>query len=120
MYPKSQKYISLYPSGPSAAEVEDENVKKGMLLTDARRLEFKKKVEDLIDSDKLPFTFDEVLQGKSINVDNVRWPQDSKEIDAATNENNEDEEDDFLNSHCICIIISHISFIAIISKFTKG
>ncbi|KAM9922591.1 hypothetical protein OXX80_011823 [Metschnikowia pulcherrima] len=95
MYPKSQKYISLYPSGPSAAEVEDENVKKGMLLTDARRLEFKKKIEDLIDSDKLPFTFDEILQGKSINVDNVRWPQDSKEIDAATNENNEDEEDDF-------------------------
>lgn len=95
MYPKSYKYISLYPTGPSAAEIEDENVKKGMQITDARRLEFKKKVEDLIDSEKLPFTFKDVLKGKSINVDNVKWPQESTEIDAATNDNNDEEEDDF-------------------------
>ncbi|GEQ67284.1 hypothetical protein JCM33374_g948 [Metschnikowia sp. JCM 33374] len=95
MYPKSLKYISLYPTGPSAAEVEDENVKKGMQITDSRRLEFKKKVEDLIDSEKLPFTFEDVLKGHSINVDNFKWSQETEEIDAATNDKNDDEEDDF-------------------------
>ena len=95
MYPKSHKYISLYPTGPSAADAEDENVKKGMQITDARRLEFKKKVEDIIDSEKLPFSFEDVLKGRHINIDNIIWPLETTEIDAATNDANEEEDDFF-------------------------
>lgn len=95
MFPKSRKYISLYPNGPLAAEVEDADVKKGMLITDEKRLAFKKKVEDIIETGKLPFTFEEVLEGKSISVDHFAWPKDQKEIDAPENDDKEEEDDFF-------------------------
>ncbi|WPK24422.1 hypothetical protein PUMCH_001696 [Australozyma saopauloensis] len=81
MFPKSEKYISLYPAENSEL---DDNEKKGKLLTDEKRLEFKKKVEELIESDRLPFTFEDALDGKTIIVDNIKWPEQTKEIDAPT------------------------------------
>lgn len=92
MYPKSEKYISLYPI---ESEELDENEKKGRAITDAKRLEFKKKVEELIDSERLPFTFDDALAGKTIIVDNIKWPEPTKEIDAPETAAVEVEDDFF-------------------------
>lgn len=92
MYPKSEKYISLYPI---ESEDLDENEKKGRAITDAKRLEFKKKVEDLIESDRLPFSFDDALAGKTIIVDNIKWPEPTKEIDAPAAAAQEEEDDFF-------------------------
>lgn len=95
MFPKSEKYIALYPTGPVATEVEDENVKKGMILTDAQRLEFKKKVEELIELDRLPFTFEDILAGKQIEVDAFTWPRETKDVDAPEKDAAEEEDDFF-------------------------
>lgn len=92
MFPKSEKYISLYPI---ETDDLDENQKKGKIITDARRLEFKKKVEELIDQEKLPFTFEDALDGKTIIVDNVKFDEPTEEIDAPTKEVVEEEDDFF-------------------------
>lgn len=92
MFPKYQKYISLYPV---ESEDLDENEKKGKVITDGRRLEFKKKMEELIDSEKLPFTFEDVLAGKTITVDEIKWEEPEDEIDAPSKEVVEEEDDFF-------------------------
>lgn len=95
LFPKSQKYISLYPNPPLKEELADENIKKGLHRTEQKRQEFKKKVEEMISNDKLPFTFEDVLSGKTIQVDNDTL-HDQREIDAPEEqEQNEEEEDDF-------------------------
>lgn len=94
LFPKSEKYISLYPTGPLSAEVEDANVKKGMQLTEERRNQFKKKVEGIIAEEKLPFTFEDILSGATIDVDTIALSSSrTEEIDAPQNE--AEEEDDF-------------------------
>lgn len=94
LFPKSEKYISLYPNGPLSAEIEDPNVKKGMLITEENRNKFKKEVEQLIDDDRLHFTFEDVLAGKHINVENFKWSKEEEQTGAPAKEN-DIEEDDF-------------------------
>lgn len=97
LFPKSEKYVSLYPTGPLSTEVEDANVKKGMQLTEEKRNQFKKKIEELISEERLPFTFDDVLAGKNVDVDNFKIDgKNTEEIDAPENDKDaEEEEDDF-------------------------
>lgn len=94
MFPKSEKYIALYPNEPSADALKDENVRKGMQKTDEKRQLFRRKMEETIDSEKLPFTFEDALAGKTIQVDDVKLPEQEKEIDAPQ-EQEQEEEDDF-------------------------
>lgn len=92
MFPKSEKYISLY-----AVESEDldENEKKGKLITGEKRLQFKKKVEELIKSGRLPFAFEDALEGKTITVDTIKWTEPKEEIDAPAKVPMEEEDDFF-------------------------
>lgn len=92
MFPKSAKYISLYPNAPK--EDLDENVRRGLQITDEKRLEYRKMMEEVIDNDRLPFTFEDVLAGKNIQIENERLPGQTEEIDAPQ-EQEKEEEDDF-------------------------
>lgn len=93
MFPKSEKYIALYPNEPLPEMLKDANVKKGMQQTDEKRQLFRKKMEELIDSEKLPFTFEDALAGKTIQVDEDKLPEPENEVDAP--QEAQDEEDDF-------------------------
>lgn len=95
MFPKSEKYVSLYPPELSEEAKKDENVRKGAQLTDEKRNAYRKKMEELIDKDKLPFTFEDVLAGKTIHVENITLPEPDEEIDAPQEPQREEEEDDF-------------------------
>lgn len=95
MFPKSEKYIALYPNEPLPEMLKDSNVKKGMQITDEKRQQYRKKMEELIDSDKLPFTFEDALAGKTIQVDEDRLPEPEEEVDAPQEQNNKLDEDDF-------------------------
>lgn len=92
LFPKSEKYIALYPNAPTG-EI-DENVKKGLKQTDEKRQLYRKKMEEIIDNDRLPFTFEDVLSGKTIEVEIERLPE-QKEIDAPQEKEEKKEEDDF-------------------------
>ncbi|KAI5964345.1 uncharacterized protein KGF55_002287 [Candida pseudojiufengensis] len=95
LFPKSEKYISLYPSS-NDEDLNDPNVKAGLRKTDARRTEFKKQVENLLKENKLTFTIDDILQGKQIKTLEIEH-KPTKEIDAPETkvESKEEEEDDF-------------------------
>lgn len=95
MFPKSEKYIALYPNEPLPEMLKDVNVKKGMQITEEKRQQFRKEMEELIDSTKLPFTFEDVLAGKTIQVDTDRLPDAQKEVDAPQELAQAEEEDDF-------------------------
>lgn len=95
MFPKSEKYIALYPNEPLPEMLKDVNVKKGMQITEEKRQQFRKEMEELIDSAKLPFTFEDVLAGKTIQVDTDRLPEAQKEVDAPQELAQAEEEDDF-------------------------
>lgn len=98
LFPKTEKYISLYPS-PNDEDQTDPNVIKGLKKTEERRREFRKSVEKLIDEDKLPFTIDDILQGKSVRLDSNKKQNAimTEEIDApeAKQDGKEEEQDDF-------------------------
>lgn len=94
LFPKSEKYIALYPNEPLPEMLKDENVKKGMQKTEEKRQQFRKKMEELIDSDRLPFTFEDALAGKTIQVDEDKLPEQEEEVDAPQ-EHEPEEEDDF-------------------------
>lgn len=98
LFPKTEKYISLYPS-PNNEDQTDPNVIKGLKKTEERRREFRKSVEKLIDEDKLPFSIDDILQGKSVRLDSTKKQNAviTEEIDApeAKQNDQEEEQDDF-------------------------
>ncbi|KAL6451362.1 hypothetical protein SBY92_002702 [Candida maltosa Xu316] len=94
MFPKTEKYISLYPS-PNDEDQTDPNVIKGLKITEERRREFRRSVEKLMDEGKLPFAIDDVLQGKNIRLDHQKAVI-NEEIDApeAKQESQANEEED--------------------------
>lgn len=98
LFPKTEKYISLYPS-PNNEDQTDPNVIKGLKKTEERRREFRKSVEKLIDEDKLPFSIDDILQGKSVRLDSTKKQNAviTEEIDAPEAKQNgqKEEQDDF-------------------------
>lgn len=62
-FPKSEKYISLYPTEAPATEGE----KKGKKKTDAKRSELRKKFEKAFDDNTLAIKVEDVLAGKQID-----------------------------------------------------
>ncbi|RCK67316.1 rRNA-processing protein EFG1 [Candida viswanathii] len=98
LFPKTEKYISLYPS-PNDEDQTDPNVIRGLKKTEERRREFRKSVEKLMDEGKLPFSIDDILQGKTVKLDSDKKQKAviTQEIDApeAKQAEQEQEEDDF-------------------------
>lgn len=92
-FPYDRKYISLYPK---ESDETDENVKKGKLITDARRSEFKKEIELKLKENTLPLSLDDILNGKTnMNIFSKK-PELEQEPDAPdATEEIEEEEDDF-------------------------
>lgn len=95
LFPKSEKYISLYPNPKDEDQSTlTEKAKQGMKRTEQRKLEFRKHVESLIKDDKLPFSLDEIVNGKSVKVETNLSSKSGEEIDAPQVKTV--EEDDFL------------------------
>lgn len=98
LFPKTEKYISLYPNPKEDDEKLSQNpkAKKGMQMTEERKRELRKQSEALLDEDKLPFSIDDVLQGKNVRLDDVNYhAMLREEIDAPTKKDEDEQEDDF-------------------------
>lgn len=95
LFPKNQKYISLYPNTDSNVDMSNPKVKKGVLESEEKRREYKKKVEKTINDNRLPFTFEDALAGKTIVIDEEARTAPTKDVDAPEEAVKEDEEDDF-------------------------
>ncbi|KAK6462531.1 rRNA-processing protein EFG1 [Scheffersomyces coipomensis] len=97
LFPKTEKYISLYPNPKENDEVDMKNpkAKKGIQLTEQRKRELINQAEKLIEEDKLPFSLEDVIQGKTIKLDERSHNEvPTEEIDAPV-QKEEEEEDDF-------------------------
>lgn len=69
-----------------------------MQMTEERKRELRKQAERLLDENKLPFSIDDVLQGKTIRLDDTQnHAVLTEEIDAPSKKYNDEEEkeDDF-------------------------
>lgn len=96
LFPKNEKYLSLYPNANESSEAQtNPKAKKGAQETEEARRNRRKEMETLIDEDKLPFTFDDVLAGTEINTTLAPAAKKVKEIDAPDADGNDDDEDDF-------------------------
>lgn len=101
LFPKTEKYISLYPNPKEDDKTElskNPKAKKGMQMTEERKRELRKQAERLLDENKLPFSIDDVLQGKTIRLDDTQnHAVLTEEIDAPSKKYNDEEEkeDDF-------------------------
>lgn len=99
LYPKSEKYISLYPAS-DAHESEDalhnEKLAAGLQVTDIKRQEFLKLSEKILQEGKVPFSIDEVLKGKSVHIDDQKQNVLLKEEIDAPNKKSDETEDAFL------------------------
>lgn len=99
MFPKNEKYISLYPNPKDEDKqlTSTPQAKAGKLASESLRREKRKEYEKLIEEDKLPFTLEDVLAGKTISLDSeVLTAKMEQEIDAEGEENGEEEDDEFL------------------------
>lgn len=96
MFPKTEKYISLYPNPKENDEVDMSNpkAKKGTQLTEQRKREFRKEVEGLLDAGKLPFSIDDAVGGKTVSIEKNQVAVMEQEIDAPE-QKKESAEDDF-------------------------
>lgn len=102
LFPKTEKYISLYPNAKENDEVDMSNpkAKLGARKTEERRKQIRKEVEKLMEDGKLPFSIDEAITGKAITLYTETVGQStsiSQEIDApeVKKEGEEEEEDEF-------------------------
>lgn len=88
-FPKSEKYIALYPTNSSENE-KDENIRKGLLKTESERNAYKKQFEQLLKDGTL--LIEDILKGEA-SLQNSQ-AQDYEAPDAAQ-VNNDEVEDDF-------------------------
>lgn len=99
LFPKAEKYISLYPNTkPEDINQMTPNAKKGIQQTEQRRIEFRKEMETLIVQGKLPFDLEVAVSGKAISINEgiYRGNQELEEIDAPRGrEKGNDNEDEF-------------------------
>ncbi|EGW31107.1 rRNA-processing protein EFG1 [Spathaspora passalidarum NRRL Y-27907] len=97
LFPKTEKYISLYPNPKENDQVDAKDPKAilGAKRTQERRSQFRKEVEKLMDDGKLPFSIDDALAGKTIKVDAVQQATSTQEIDAPQVKPEEEEQDEF-------------------------
>lgn len=96
LFPKDQKYISLYPNPKD----EDNSTltskaKEGMKRTEQAKLEFRKHVESLIQDNKLPFSLDDIVTGKKVSVEKTSSKKDTEEIDAPSKKKTKETDDFF-------------------------
>lgn len=77
LFPKSDKYISLYPADAAKTPGEARSD-----ATCVKRLRFRLEVQEMIENKKLPFSFDDILLGKSISIDSIERTAPAREIDA--------------------------------------
>ncbi|EGV63828.1 18S rRNA maturation protein [Yamadazyma tenuis] len=96
LFPKMEKYISLYPNSKN----EDESslppkALEGMKRADQRRIEFRKHIEKLMKEEKLPFSLEDVLKGKKFEADQGTAVTDKQEIDAPQKKSQGSEVDEF-------------------------
>ncbi|SCW02101.1 LAFE_0E14202g1_1 [Lachancea fermentati] len=101
-FPKTEKYIALYPS-ENDVESRDENVKRGIIKTSERRKAFRIAVTKQLQDGTLPVSLEEILGGKKLRkegtgimldtkvVSNEKKQQSAFDEDTPAN----DEEDDF-------------------------
>lgn len=97
MFPKTEKYLSLFPNEKEDGAVEEllQKAKKGAQEAEERKVQFRKHVELLIDKQELPFSLEDVVKGKNVLVeDATQTLVPAEEIDAPQAEA-EEEEDDF-------------------------
>lgn len=99
LYPKSEKYISLYPTS-DAHESEDalhnEKLASGLQITDVKRQEFLKLAEKILQEGRVPFSIDEVLKGKRARIDDQKQNFILKEEIDAPSKQRDENEDTFL------------------------
>ncbi|RLV93526.1 hypothetical protein JA1_002273 [Spathaspora sp. JA1] len=98
MFPKTEKYISLYPNPKENDEVDSKsrNAILGAKRTQERRAQFRKEVEKLMEDGKLPFAIDDAIAGKTIRLDFApQSAQFTQEIDAPQANADEQEQDEF-------------------------
>lgn len=100
IFPKTEKYISLYPNPKEDDKVDlskNPKAKKGTQMTEERKRELRKQAETLLDEGKLPFSIDDVLQGKTVKLDNMEHAVFTEEIDAPVKKDDGEDvkEDDF-------------------------
>jgi len=89
-FPKSEKYISLYPTTTSTDE-KDEIIRKGLLKTEEERTQYKKQFEQLLKNGSI--SIDDILKGEAKSIQ-----QSSKSYeapDAAQEVKEEEGEDEF-------------------------
>lgn len=92
-FPKTEKYIALYPNKDS--EYEDST---GSTKTDLRREAFRDIVAKLLAEGSLPVPLEDILKGKKLNKDTTGvLLEETKTVDqtAQQNTNMEEEKDDF-------------------------
>ncbi|CUM62783.1 uncharacterized protein PRCAT00000341001 [Priceomyces carsonii] len=97
LYPKTEKYISLYPNAKDEDEIDlsNEKVKKGIQETEQRKRAFRKEMETLIDNGELPVSIDDILEGKAVKFDNKVKYHPTQEIDAPQQDSSNIEDDFF-------------------------
>ncbi|CAN3354717.1 rRNA-processing protein Efg1p [Diutina catenulata] len=98
LFPKSEKYISLFPNenDEEAATATEEGKQRYAQAQELKR-KTRKHMEELIDADKLPFSMEDLLAGKGIELEPeapVASETKHEEIDAPQKAD-EEEEDDF-------------------------
>lgn len=98
-FPKTEKYIALYPSEES--ESRDTDDKKGVAKTEARRAQFRDLVAAKMDAGTLPVPLKDILKGKKLDRDDTGVQLEtgesraSKEASISESEKEDEDEDDF-------------------------
>lgn len=89
-FPKSCKYIALYPTNSSESE-KDETLRKGLLKTEAERNQYKKQYEQMIKDGSI--LVEDILKGETAATQQSIQDQEDEAPDAAQEQ--DDAEDDF-------------------------
>lgn len=93
-FPKTEKYIALYPSDDNGAATKVE--KKGLEKTDARRSQYHDLIAGYMKSNDLPVSLDDILKGKKLGREDTGVQLDDRTEDGKPEElSASEEEDDF-------------------------
>lgn len=94
LYPKDEKYVSLYPNLEAEQELS-EKAKIGLRATEEKRKQFKQHVETLIKDNKLPFSLNDIIEGKIVLYDQQKKKTEIAAPDAYVEGDNKVDNDDF-------------------------
>ncbi|ODV88015.1 hypothetical protein CANARDRAFT_26180 [[Candida] arabinofermentans NRRL YB-2248] len=101
-FSKTEKYVSLYPSDSTEDKKElDEKAKKGLMETEKKRQEYKKKFAELMDAGELEVSIEDGLKGmrnSKVELKNQRAIDDMDEVSKDVEQGGDNEsgnDDDF-------------------------